>query len=250
MVWHIVWFKQKVLNFMRSIFIVLLIANIGLFLHQYFVVGSKPIAAEQRIDLKEEGERLELLAEKKSGKVIKKTKPVASESSVDVNEKTVDRDPMCTMVGPYEQLVRAEFLVERLKALGMESVITPVERVEGNTFWVYLPPELSEQDALMRVIELQRKNIESYIITKGELERGISFGQYADKVEAELRVDEIKKQGYEPQIREVKKTINETWVTLSPAVAEKISDATWLDVLSAENGLEKRQNFCISVASP
>jgi hypothetical protein len=237
---------------MRSIFIVLLIANIGLFVHQYFIVGgNKAIASEQNTNLKEEGERLELIAEKRSGKVIKKAQPVASsESSTDINEKAVDKDPMCTMVGPYEQLVRAEFLVERLKALGMESVITPVERIEGGAFWVYLQPELSQQDALMRLYELQKKNIESYIITKGELEHGISFGQYAEKVEAELRVDEIKKQGYEPQIKEIKKTINETWVTLSPAVAEKISDATWLDILSAENGLERRQNFCISVASP
>jgi hypothetical protein len=236
---------------MRSIFIVLLIANIGLFLHQYFVVGSKPAVAKQQMDLKEEGERLELLAEKKSGKVIKKSNPVAASESSDAseNEKSLDKDPMCTMVGPYEQLIRAEFLVERLKALGMESVITPIERVEGSAYWVYLPPELSEQDALMRVIELQKKNIESYIITKGELERGISFGQYADKVEAELHVDRIKKQGYELQIKEIKKTINETWVTLSPAVAEKISEATWLDILSAESGLERRQNFCISVAS-
>jgi hypothetical protein len=237
---------------MRSIFIVLLIANIGLFIHQYFIVGgNKPVASEQIANLKEEGERLELIAEKRSGRVIKKAQSVASsEVSADVNEKSVDKDPMCTMVGPYEQLVRAEFLVERLKALGMESVITPVERIEGGAFWVYLQPELSQQDALMRLYELQKKNIESYIITKGELEHGISFGQYAEKVEAELRVDEIKKQGYEPQIKEIKKTINETWVTLSPAVAEKISDATWLDILSAENGLERRQNFCISVASP
>ena len=235
---------------MRSIFIVLLIANIGLFLHQFFVVGSGSVVAEQQqIGLKEEGEGLELLAEKKSGRVVKKIKP-ASVESLDANEKVVDKDPMCTMVGPYEQLLRAENLVERLKALGMDSVITPVERVEGGAFWVYLQPELSQQDALMRLYELQKKNIESYIITKGELEHGVSFGQYADKVEAELRVDEIKKQGYEPQIKEIKKTINETWVTLSPLVAEKISDATWLDILSAENGLERRQNFCISVASP
>jgi hypothetical protein len=235
---------------MRSIFIVLLIANLGLFIHQFFIVGSKPAVIQQQVSLREEGERLELLAEKKSGKVIKKSKAsTATDPAGSESEKSLDKDPMCTMIGPYEQLIRAEFLVEKLKALGMESVITPIERVEGSAFWVYLPPELSEQEALMRVIELQKKNIESYIITKGELERGISFGQFADKVDAELRVDEIKKQGYEPQIKEIKKTISETWVTLSPAVAEKISDATWLDILSVEDGLERRQNFCISVAS-
>ncbi len=236
---------------MRSIFIVLLIANIGLFIHQYFIVGDESVAAQQSTDLKEKGERLELLAEKKSVNAIKKFNPVVVSEplAVDKDEKSLDKDPMCTMVGPYEQLVRAEFLVERLKAMGVDSVITPIERIEGVAFWVYLQPELSEQEALMRVIELQKKNIESYIITKGELEKGILFGQYADKVEAELRADTIKKQGYDPQIKEIKKTINETWVALSPDAAEKIGDPVWLDILSAENGLERRQNFCISVAS-
>lgn len=232
---------------MRSIFIVLLIANIGLFIHQYFIAGAAQKNNTPAANLHEVGDRLELLSESRSGKVKKdrQTKQIETGSI----EKEIDKDSMCTMVGPYEQLVRAEFLVEKLQALGMDSVITPVERVEGSVFWVYLPPELSQQDALMRLYELQKKNIESYIITKGELERGISFGQYADKIEADLRLDEIKKQGYQPEIKELKKTINETWVTLSPGAAEKISETVWSDILNEQQGLERRQNFCISVAS-
>lgn len=231
---------------MRSIFIVLLIANLGLFVHQYFLVDTQKQVPVPVASLKEVGDRLELLRESNSGRVIKKDKVKPVEDS----PKEIDKESMCTMVGPYEQLVRAEFLLEKLESLGVTAVITPVERVEGTMFWVYLPPELSQQDALMRLYELQKKNIESYIITKGELERGISFGQYADKVEADLRLDEIKKQGYQPEIKELKKTINETWVTLSPGSAEKISDSVWQDILSDEQGLERRQNFCISVASP
>lgn len=231
---------------MRSIFIVLLIANLGLFVHQYFFAETNPQRVATVTSLQEQGEKLELLSESSAGKVARKNREVNSKTS---NRREAGRDSMCTMVGPYEQLIRAEFLVEKLEALGMSSVITPVERVEGSVFWVYLPPELSEQDALMRLYELQKKNIESYIITKGELEKGISFGQYADKVEADLRLDEIKKQGYLPEIKELKKTISETWVTLSPGVAEKISESVWQDILSDEQGLERRQNFCISVAS-
>jgi len=235
---------------MRSIFIILLIANLGLFVHQFFVVGAQNShVVEQSVKLKEEGDRLEFVNEKKTPEA-KKNRPQKLETvNANADDQKTEKNPICTMVGPYEQLVRAEYLVERLQALNMEAVITPVERIDGSAFWVYLAPELSQQDALMRLYELQKKNIESYIISKGELERGISFGQYADKVEAELHADEIKKQGYEPLIKEIKKTISETWVTLSPSVAEKISDATWLDILSAENGLERRQNFCISVAS-
>ncbi len=235
---------------MRSIFIVLLIANIGLFAYQKFIVGEKSKVPALGV-IKEEGERLELLSENNMAAIKKTSTGVIEESSLepDENKQEVETDPLCTMVGPYEQLIRAEMLVERLQALSITTTITPVERVEGNVFWVYLAPELSQQDALMKLYELQRKNIESYIITKGELERGISLGQFGEKLEADLRVDEIKKQGYEPLVKEVKKTISETWVTLSAGSAEKINESVWLDILSAENGLERRQNFCISVAN-
>lgn len=233
---------------MRSIFIVLLIANIGLFAYQKFAV-SEQSKMPGSVRIKEEGERLELLSENNLSAF--KRSDVISDSSLtqDESQQEIKSDSLCAMVGPFEQLIRAEMLVERLQALGISTAITPVERVEGNVFWVYLAPELSQQDALMKLYELQRKNIESYIISKGELERGISLGQFGEKIEAELRVDEIKKQGYAPLIKEVKKTIGETWVTLSPGAAEKINEAVWLDILSAESGLERRQNFCISVAN-
>lgn len=235
---------------MRSIFIVLLIANIGLFAYQKFAAEKTKVPVS--VAVKEEGERLELLSEGNQGSV-KKSVTASTDIVQDENTQTQnaasEKDSLCTMVGPYEQLLRAEMLVERLQPLNILASITPVERTEGNVFWVYLAPELSQQDALMKLYELQRKNIESYIISKGELERGISLGQYGEKVEADLRVDEIKKQGYEPLVKEVKKTISETWVSLSPADAEKINETLWADILSGENGLERRQNFCISVAN-
>lgn len=235
---------------MRSIFIVLLIANLGLFAHQKFIVGEKT-KEPALVVIKEAGEKLELLSENNMAAIKKTGVSLIEDSSLerDENRREVEKDSLCTMVGPYEQLIRAEMLVERLQALSIATTITPVERVEGNVFWVYLAPELSQQDALMKLYELQRKNIESYIITKGELERGISLGQFGEKLEADLRVDEIKKQGYEPLVKEVKKTISETWVTLPSGSAEKINESVWLDILSAENGLERRQNFCISVAN-
>jgi hypothetical protein len=235
---------------MRSIFIVLLIANIGLFAYQKF--ASEKTKAPVSVVAKEEGERLELLSENNQALVKKSvvdTAAIQDEGAQTQDAQVSEKDSLCTMVGPYEQLLRAEMLVERLGALNILASITPVERTEGNVFWVYLAPELSQQDALMKLYELQRKNIESYIISKGELERGISLGQYGEKIEADLRVDEIKKQGYEPLVREVKKTISETWVSLSPADAEKINETLWGDILSGENGLERRQNFCISVAN-
>jgi hypothetical protein len=109
---------------------------------------------------------------------------------------------------------------------------------------------MSEKEALRRLYELQNKNIESYIITKGELTNGISFGRYANGLEAEEKMKENKAQGYDAQIKVVPKTINETWVLLESGADDKISQSVWLDLMSQQQNLEKRQNFCLGVASP
>lgn len=238
---------------MREIFMVLLVANIAFFAHQFFM-GDKPVpspeasmtavAIESGLQLLAEQDGVVLKREKDDSAVVADGMQVAG--AVEAKAQNAD---LCTMVGPYEQLLHAEYLVERLAALGAKAQITPVEIKEGDAYWVYLQPEMSEKEALRRLYELQKKQIESYIITKGELTNGVSFGRYADRAEAEIRLNEIKNQGYEALIKTVPKTINETWVVLDTVSAEKIDKNLWLELLANQEGLEKRQNYCLGVAS-
>lgn len=238
---------------MREIFMVLLVANIAFFAHQFFMGNESVPAPVVSAPALEVESNLQLLAEQ-DRVVLKRTKEISAavvdgaqaESEAEAEAKAAD---LCTMVGPYEQLLHAEYLVERLAALGAKAQITPVEIKEGDAYWVYLQPEMSEKEALRRLYELQKKQIESYIITKGELANGISFGRYADRAEAEIRLSEIKNQGYEALIKTVPKTINETWVVLDTVSAEKIDKNLWLELLANQEGLEKRQNYCLGVAS-
>ena len=238
---------------MREIFMVLLVANIAFFAHQFFlsdesthvpIADSSPIAIESGLQLLTEQDRVVLKRAKDTS--IAAAEDALAEGSLGAEARDAD---LCTMVGPYEQLLHAEYLVERLAALGAKAQITPVEIKEGDAYWVYLQPEMSEKEALRRLYELQKKQIESYIITKGELANGISFGRYADRAEAEIRLGEIKNQGYEALIKTVPKTINETWVVLDAVSAEKIDKNLWVELLANQEGLEKRQNYCLGVAS-
>jgi hypothetical protein len=45
------------------------------------------------------------------------------------------------------------------------------------------------------------------------------------------------------------KMIQETWVVIDAGFAEKIDESVWADLLTKESTLEKRQNFCLGVAS-
>jgi hypothetical protein len=233
---------------MRLIFIFLLIANLIFFVAVYFF-GNTP--AQQPVSnakkpLQNVDNNLVLLVEQGGESSSQNPKKTLAHQAVNGNKPS----DLCTMVGPYAQLLHAEYLVEKLTALGVNAQITSVGIKDGEAYWVYLPPEMSEKEALRRLYELQNKNIESHIITKGELTNGISIGRYASGFEAEEKMKEVRVQGYDAQIKVVPKTINETWVLLESGADEKINQSVWMDLMSQQQNLEKRQNFCLSVASP
>ncbi len=240
---------------MRSIFFLILAANLIFFAQHFFLSmdanpdGGKKANLSESIDLSTPG--LVLLTEHAgSRKGIKKSaaQDVRQRGGV-MNGGQKDNHPLCTMIGPYEQLLHAEYAVERLSALGVDVHIVPIEIKEGESFWVYLAPEVSEREALNRLYELQRKNIESHVISKGELANGISFGRFSNYENAEALSKKIKNSGYEAQIKIMPKTIQETWVVAASDVAEKIDDSVWVELIRKQKGLERRQNYCLGVAS-
>lgn len=236
---------------MRAIFILLFAANLVFFSYHHFFIGNVKENPPSTIGAEEvhgDGE-LQLLAEKVGeSRSNREAELKAKVEPVNVTHQKSGAE-LCTMIGPYSQLLQAEYAVERLAALGAAAHISPIEIKEGESYWVYLRPEVSEKEALRRLYELQKKNIESYVITKGELTNGISFGRFADYAEAQSRMIEIKKEGYGADIKMLPKMIQETWVVIDADFVEKIDETVWADLLSKESVLEKRQNFCLGVAS-
>ncbi len=237
---------------MRAIFLVLLIVNVAFFSHQAFFnsyEGGLQLTVDEQT-ANETKNNLQLLSELGDRSVLTKKNDARVAEVVPNNvPPSAEGGELCSMLGPYEQLLQAEYAVERLAALGIAAHIVPVEIQEGESFWVYLKPEISEKEAVRRLYELQKKNIESHVITRGELTNGISFGRFADYAEAEIKLSEVKNQGYEAAIKRLPKTIQETWVVLDAGFAEKVDESVWVDLLSKQSGLEKRQNYCLGVAS-
>jgi hypothetical protein len=232
---------------MRSIFIALVIINLVVFGALWFArapVVSNPVASVNRAPTPD-GERLQLLAE-----MLGEAKKVPTNASVPkpTGDAIGASSEMCTMVGPFAQLLHAEYMVERLLAMELDAAIQPVDVPGGVGYWVYLAPEISEKEALRRLYEIQAKKVDSYIIPSGELANGISLGIFNERVAADQRVEELRGKGYEPQVREVARTTSETWVALPSVEAEKIDAEIWVDLLRQQPDLEKRQNFCLGVA--
>jgi cell division septation protein DedD len=175
----------------------------------------------------------------------------AGEGSEQESEFTaaVNGQAICTLVGAFDRLLKAEYFVERLSALGLSSEIKNIAVEIETWYWLYLPPEASRKEALRRLSEVQQRGIESYVIPSGNLANAISLGTFSKKDLALAMRDTVIKQGYQPEISEVPREQKEIWVFLPQGEASKISAERWAELLSSQDYLQKRQNLCSDVAS-
>lgn len=156
---------------------------------------------------------------------------------------------LCTLIGPFKELLDAEYFAERLMALDIKASVENIEVPGESGFWVYQAAQLSRKAALRRLYEFQAKGIDSYIIPKGELENGISFGVFMQRKKAEQKKAEIEKFGFNAEIKSADSSYQEIWVVLQPQEAVNVGEELWLELLKSTQHAELVQNFCPSLAS-
>lgn len=242
---------------MRWIVTSLVVMNILTFAYFQLFVDSSPSgeqAASVAGTLPESVQPIILFSEKpgrgsiSAVRVAPELEGVGAESS-QIVESVVPDQPLCTLVGSFKRLLKAEYFSERLVALGLHAEVRHVVVASEPGYWLHLPPEVSRKEALRRLRELQSRKIDSYIIPSGNLENGISLGMFSNKEHADTMLARIQKQGYQPQIASVPREQKEIWVFLPEGEAAKLRYERWAELLSSENYLQKRQNLCTDVAS-
>ncbi|GAA5317897.1 MAG: hypothetical protein AseanaTS_31050 [Candidatus Pelagadaptatus aseana] len=229
---------------MRWIFLTLVLANLAYFGVAYLSVGDaefvEPSNQESSdIDL---GESLVLLSELQESEL---QAMLAAKDRLRMTEsEDQDGQSLCTLVGPFKEFLPAEYFSERLLSLDIAASVEQVEVPGQEGFWVYQEAQLSRKAALRRLYEFQAKGVDSYIIPRGELENGISFGIYPTRDEAELRQLEIAELGFTAEIKAAERSFEEIWLVLQPEEAAKADEELWLELLNPEDGVELLQNFC------
>ncbi|UZJ44599.1 SPOR domain-containing protein [Marinimicrobium sp. C6131] len=231
---------------MRAILVVLVVMNVLLLaLHQLGVISSSGASrAGEAAVVPDSAPSLRLLSE------VSDDLPPADRTPGGQGGGTVsDVLPLCALVGPFTERGDAQSIGERLRALDVSAETRDLEVSDGRGYWVHLAPELSQREALRRLHELQAKQIDSYVIPRGELANGISFGMFSRRALAEARRDELQALGYDAKIREVERTHREIWVVMPALQARALSDQLWEELLAESPALERRQNLCPGVAS-
>ena len=166
--------------------------------------------------------------------------------STPVSESTVADS--CLFLGSFQQASDAQQLEQRLTALDIQAEVRPVNAAAGLDYWVYLVPLASRQASLRQLKELQARQIDSYIITQGDLANGISLGIFPRLDSAEGVIRRLRDAGYEPLLRELPRAQRSFWVRIAPQSRRLVDDA--LESLSADfDGLQHQIMPCESVAS-
>lgn len=234
---------------MRWIFVTLLLVNAAFFLWESALIVREPPVVSAAVVVRPGQSQslisLQLLSEVKKERSLKQQEP----EFLPLAKPTGSIETLCTLVGPFSQLLAAENMLENLRALEVIATMQDLEVPEGAGYWVYLPPEVSRKAALRRLRELQSRGIDSYVIPKGDLANGISFGMFSRKELADKRLEAMRLQGYKAKINQVERSHRELWLMLPAGEVDKVAEEFWLHHAPKESLLERRQNYCLGVAT-
>lgn len=172
--------------------------------------------------------------------------------------QSVTSDALCTLVGPFDEDYQGEDVARRLRALQVEASLREIEMQGQMRYWVYLAPLNSSQEAFRKLRELQAAGIDSYVIPKGSLENGISFGIFSEIERAQVLTKELQDRGFAAEFREEPQTYLERWVVLGAlggaeddggVSPESVADDFWEQLQLDYPDIGRRQNLCSEIRS-
>jgi cell division septation protein DedD len=207
---------------MRWIFFTLIAGNLLLLV----VMWQSPSTVSQHataeaVDVTSGGQRITLL--KEANVVLPKRGEAAAGR----------RHQRCLVLGPYAEAVDARHALARSQTLGLRARVKQTELATGEPteYWVHVPPRRSRQEARRVLRDLQRRSIDSFIITSDELTNGISLGLFRNRESAEGLVKRVRGFGIQVQIKVVDKMQTEFWfeIPVSPEFGERLRERVMAD---------------------
>jgi len=125
----------------------------------------------------------------------------------------------CMRLGPFENVISAQDVAERLKVIGYTVEMTAVDKPTGESdYRVVLPPLSSRQEAFRRHREFKSRGIESFFITKGVDAQGISLGVFSSIGAAEDYRQALISLGYDVLVKVIPRVNRAYWVQISQGI--------------------------------
>ena len=186
------------------------------------------------------------------------TPPASEEADIQLLGETKPLEPrgpsghegsVCVYLGGFDQESVALDVEQRLLSLDIDASVKPIDEAAGTDYWVYLPPLVSRQASLRQLKELQSRNIDSYIITVGDLSNGISLGIFSRKDSAESVVSRLQAINYMASIRELPRTHRSYWIQVRGIQQRLLTDSLLGELIRDFPKLGHQQMPCSSIAN-
>lgn len=245
---------------MRTAFIVLALFNVVLI--GWFIVGERAVEAtdgSQSLEVPE-GPEIRIIAENgdpetgggvglestvggqgESGDASKQLNPLAPSGTSGAAQS---EQLACELLGPFIEARLGNAVLGRVRDQGYVAEILSREVRGTSDYWVYYAPLATRKEALRQLKEFQARNIDSYVITQGELVNGISLGLFTQRASAEGLRGRMTELGYQVEIQEVSRSHQEFWVSLVYPEAAPPGGELWGRLMADFPLMQRRATSC------
>lgn len=234
---------------MRWVLILLLTLNVCYLLWEWLQAAPE---RESRPELPAVPQ-VELLGEvREEGAVPASRGPDDEEPAGDESTPVAD-SARCARIGPFsDQQARSAFADRLDSGLPLESGSS--ERVVDTLYRVYLPPypdreaavEANEQ--LRQALEEQGLEIDSFVISSGELDDGISLGVFGQQENARTVRERMQELEYPVRIREESRTETDFWLLARGGEAVTELSQRWSQLSVGGDSPQLTENLCETIA--
>lgn len=197
---------------MRLIVISLLLINLVYLGYQFTQPVEINQASQVDVPVQSDGQSIKLVSE--------------LSVPIEKTENKTDGGELCWAVGPYLVELDAKHLYARMLAMDIQAKVATRAEIIKKEFWVYIPPFSNRKQAMRKLKELQKRNVDSYVITEGDLENGISLGLFSKQSLVDRLTATLDKKNIQSSVRPLTRTRNHYWVLAPVSVDAPINEKT------------------------
>lgn len=160
----------------------------------------------------------------------------------------------CSLVSGFESADDAENFMAQARTRGLQAFLTGLRATSRSQYQVFLPPTASTEIARLTLADLAQRveeaglAVETYLITRGELQNAVALGVFDSATEAVVLRDQVLGLGYSPQIQQFDAFVSRVQVWLRAPESERINELEWLDLTGERPNLSRAENLCQTIA--
>lgn len=172
-----------------------------------------------------------------------------SPGSQAVVEDTLATATLCVNLGVFASAAEAEQLRQRLLALSIRSSVISRDVPDSQDYWLVMPVQGGQREAMSRLALMQDEGIDSFIITRGRLANHLSLGVFSREDYALARQSQLESMGYSVRIEIQEKLSSEYLVQVDSTARRLVDQALLARLRESFPALQHQFHPCRAVAN-